>query len=163
MLFKSVTITPLKVFSALAFIGSSVCLADSVTEYKYDTRGRMVKVSGNNSKTVNYQYDEAGNRTQVGNLIVTLVPVITSFSAPSSVSSVGASATISWASKDATYCTLAIFGDSSDYPSLSASGSQSLRIYENTGVAITCFNGSESDSEGKIIKVSSTGGGFGNY
>jgi YD repeat-containing protein len=161
MLFKKVAIIPLKVFYALALIGSSVCLADSVTQYKYDARGRLVKVSDDASKSMNYQYDEAGNRTQVGNSIVMLVPVITSFSAPNTVSSVGAFATISWASQDATYCALAIFGDSSDYPSLSTSGSQSVRMYENTGVAISCFNGSESDSEGKIIRVSSSGG-FGN-
>jgi YD repeat-containing protein len=148
----------------IAISNNVLAYADSVTQYQYDARGRLVKVSDNASKEINYTYDDAGNRIKVTDVSSAPAPdpVITSFVAPNTVPSVGAYATITWASTGASYCSLAIFGDSSSYPNLATSGSQSIRIYEDTGVTITCFSATKSASAGKIIRIASGGGGMNN-
>ena len=85
-----------------------------------------------------------------------VTPDVTSFNAPTSVVK-GALATVSWTSVNTTHCTLAIFGDTSGYQYLPISGSQSVRIYQPTGVSVKCYAGEQYDSAGKIIGIS--GGG----
>lgn len=136
--------------------------ADSTTVYKYDSRGRLVQVSNNLNEKIYYKLDDAGNRAVVSNSEPTnevpTIPKITLFSAPNEVA-VGSFATIRWQSTNTTYCSLAIFGDSSAYSNLPVNGSVSIRINENTGVSLSCFSGDENDTEGKIIRTTSTGGG----
>jgi len=140
--------------SILAF-SMSLQAADPVTTYKYDARGRLIQVADDSNKQINYAYDEAGNRVSVADHEVSAAtqPVITSFIAPNSVASYGANATISWATTDAVYCALGIFNDYSNYPNLPTTGSQTIKIFENTGVTVVCYNGTLSASAGKIIKL----------
>ena len=145
-----------------ALSNNALAFADSVTQYQYDSRGRLVRVSDNANKEVNYTYDDAGNRVKVTDVSAVPAPdpVITSFVAPNTVPNVGAYATISWASTGASYCALAIFGDSSSYPNLPTSGSRSIQIFEDTGVTITCYSATKSASAGKLIRTASGGGGM---
>jgi len=82
-----------------------------------------------------------------------LLPIITTFNSPSSVNRSGAWITISWTSTNTTHCALAEFGDYSSYPSLSTSGTQSIRIYEDTAITLTCYKGSNSDSKAQLIRA----------
>lgn len=109
-----------------------------------------------------YVLDEAGNRTQVSNTPPAPVadPVINSFIAPDSVSS-PRNITVSWTSSHASYCTFAIFGDSSNYSNLPTSGSLTFYLSENTGIQIECFEGDKSAALGKIVRITSGGGGPG--
>ena len=132
---------------------------DYVTQFKYDARGRLIKVSDNASKEVYYELDDAGNRLSVSDSPPQpTLPIITSFYSPSSVSSVGASITVSWGSTDTTHCELT--AGSTTYSNLPTTGSQSIKIYQNTGVTLTCFNGGNSDTEGKLVRLVSGGGGM---
>lgn len=135
-------------------LSGAVDAQNYVTQFNYDARGRLVKVGDDNGKEIIYALDEAGNRTAVIDGAVT--PDVTSFNAPTSVAK-GALATVSWASVNTTHCTLAIFGDTSGYEYLPRSGSQSVRIYQPTGVSVKCYAGEQFDSAGKIIGIS--GGG----
>lgn len=132
----------------------SIAIADPTTTYEYDARGRLIKVLDDAGKSSTYVLDSANNRVSVSDQTASaLAPSITSFSAPSSVDNVGDSATISWTSKDTTYCAIKIFGDYSTYPSLPTNGSVNVSIYENTGITLTCYYSSLSASKGKIIRV----------
>ena len=144
----------------LLSISSSVN-ASTGTQYTYDARGRLVEVSDNN-KTIYSVLDTAGNRTSVSNTPPAPAPdpVINSFIAPSTVSGPG-NVTVRWNSSHTSYCTFAIFGDSSNYSNLPVVGSLTFYLSENTGVQIKCFEGNKSAAMGKIIRISSGGGGPG--
>ena len=146
----------------LSIISSSNSFAqDNVTQYKYDARGRLVKVTDNAGAEIYYALDYAGNRTNVSDTPYnppTTPPIVTSFTGPSTVNSSGTFVTLSWSSTDTMYCALAKFGDYSSNPNLPTSGSTAIRIYEDTAVTITCYYGELSDSKGKLIRVESSGG-----
>jgi uncharacterized protein (UPF0333 family) len=59
----------LLILGLLAIAGAAVAYASETITYKYDSRGRLVRVerSGtvNNNVTANYVYDKADNRTNV--------------------------------------------------------------------------------------------------
>jgi len=52
-----------------AALCAAAAIASEIISYRYDARGRLVRVarsgSVNNSVTVNYSYDKADNRTNV--------------------------------------------------------------------------------------------------
>ena len=149
----------------LATVYSSHSMAQNhVSKYTYDARGRLIKVTDGSENQVNYTLDDAGNRLNVsGGSTPTppdpvtpapvLLPIITTFNSPSSVNRSGAWITISWTSTNTTHCALAEFGDYSSYPSLSTSGTQSIRIYEDTAITLTCYKGSNSDSKAQLIRA----------
>jgi YD repeat-containing protein len=131
---------------------------DYINLYKYDARGRLVSVTDSSSKEIKYAYDDAGNRIAAADETqsLTLEPTITSFTGPSSVLS-GASVTLSWTSTSTSYCGL--YSDSFSYPNLSASGSKSFNVYQNTAVTLTCYKNDVTVSQGKLIRTTSSGGG----
>lgn len=137
----------------VAALCSTASFANNVTQFEFDSRGRLVKVSDHTNTEVSYQLDDVGNRTSVADNTVT--PSITSFSAPD-VSSSGRYTTVSWTSTGTSHCTLAVFGDTSGYEHLEPSHSVSVRITENTGVSVRCYAGEQYASRGRIVKV--TGG-----
>ena len=142
---------------------------DHVSKYTYDARGRLVKVTDGSENQVNYTLDDAGNRLNVSGSSTPVtpdpvapvpvipapvtLPIITTFNSPSSVNRAGAWITISWTSTNTSHCALAEFGDYSSYPSLSTSGTQSIRIYEDTAITLTCYKGSNSDSKAQLIRA----------
>jgi YD repeat-containing protein len=163
--FRLVTSSAVKAKSFKAGMGDSgqvsveyivaVASPESVTQYEYDARGRLVKVQDNQSKSSTYVLDHAGNRLSVSDQTTpALAPTITSLVAPRTVSP-GGTATISWTSRDSLFCALAIFGDYTTYPNLPANGSVSLQLYESTGITLSCYYGSLSAVAGKNIRVTS--------
>lgn len=155
MLSKKSASCLLAVVFSLNLISGGLSAADSVTEYQYDSRGRLIQAKNDVGKKINYHYDDAGNRVSVTDGVVAPVldPVITSFSAPKNVTFSGASALVSWVSENASSCALAIFDDSSSYPSMPTTGSQTIRIYQDTAVTVTCTNGTQSASAGRTIRL----------
>lgn len=57
------------IIGGIALSGAAIAYASETITYKYDARGRLVRVerSGNvnNNVTANYSYDKADNRTNV--------------------------------------------------------------------------------------------------
>ena len=51
----------------LILSSTSATAQDTATQYKYDARGRLTKVTNGASQEVNYAYDEAGNREAISN------------------------------------------------------------------------------------------------
>lgn len=144
-------------FISLSLLVSSgvVYDADTVTQYQYDPRGRLIQVSDSSAREINYTYDEAGNRVTVADETAG-APVITSFTGPMSVSTAGASVTLSWTSTGTRFCEL-ISPEVGDTLNLPVNGSKSIGIYQDTGVTLKCYNGTQYDSAGKLIRFS--GGG----
>jgi YD repeat-containing protein len=146
----------------LSIYGNNIHAQDYVTEFKYDARGRLVKVSDDGVNEIYYTLDDAGNRINVSDTPYTppsaTPPEVTSFTGPSTVSRSGTWVTLRWSSTGTTHCALAEFGDYTNNPNLPTSGSTSIRINEDTAMTITCYNGSDSDSMGKLIRVDSGGG-----
>jgi len=135
---------------------SSACMAaNSVTTYEYDSRGRLTQAKDDQNKEVNYTYDDAGNRTKVGDGVVVPVaePTITSFSAPTRVTTSGATVLISWASTDTTHCALVLSANAGNYPNVAPTGAQSVRIYQTTTATITCYQGAKSATSSRTIRL----------
>ena len=136
--------------SASQSVTVTIPSGNDVTQFEFDARGRLIKVTDNSNIEVVYMLDDAGNRTSVADTTVT--PLITSFIAPD-VEKSGDFSTISWTATNASHCTLSIFGDISGYEYLEPISSQSIQITENTGVSLKCYAGEQYASAGKIIKI----------
>jgi len=135
---------------------SSVQATDPVIKYEYDARGRLVKVSNNLDEELYYTLDAVGNRIEVSDTPPQLAnPQITNFTGPSSVSSAGSPATLTWVSTDTTHCLLE--EDQASYADLASSGTKTIQIYTSTGVTLTCYNGDLSVSKGKFIRLLTSG------
>lgn len=145
-------------FVLLSLYGGNVHAQDYVTKFQYDARGRLVKVSDGGTNEIYYNLDDAGNRLDVSDSpSQPILPIITSFSCPSTVNSSGASITVTWLSTDTTHCTL--IGSNINHSNLPTSGSQSIRIFHDTSVILTCLNGGDSDTQGKLVRLVTGGGG----
>ncbi|WP_209327068.1 RHS repeat domain-containing protein [Pseudoalteromonas sp. PA2MD11] len=147
-------------FVALGTITINDALASTVS-FEYDARGRLKVVKESDTKLVTYSYDDAGNRTSSANANTPPPPppepVITSKIIPNSVR-IGVTFSVSWTSRNTSYCKVKVSGDANYFPTQPSSGSVSLRIYENTPINITCFSPASSTSFTKIVRVTSSGG-----
>ncbi|AOW78607.1 hypothetical protein A3Q34_18255 [Colwellia sp. PAMC 20917] len=140
----------------MSAVSIGVFAQDYVTQYTYDARGRLIKAANSSADEVYYTLDDAGNRLNVSDSpYQPTLPVITSFTGPSSVSYSGKAITLIWASTDTTHCTLVESGSSANPPNLSSSGSKSVNIYETTAYTLTCYDAVTSDSKAKFIRVTS--------
>ncbi|CAL4869726.1 hypothetical protein MMA231_04018 (plasmid) [Asticcacaulis sp. MM231] len=63
------------VFSTAAFVCLTAASANAGISYGYDSLGRVVSVSYSDGSTVTFQYDAAGNRTQVARIGLNRSPV----------------------------------------------------------------------------------------
>lgn len=129
---------------------------DYETNYKYDSRGRLIDATDQSQKSNKYAYDNAGNRVATADETESLVPRpnITSFTGPSSVNA-GTRVTLSWISTGTTHCK--IDGDVS-YTNLPSIGNVSFVVNSNIGLLLTCSYGSEKDTASKLIRVISSSG-----
>ncbi|MEX1221395.1 MAG: RHS repeat domain-containing protein [Idiomarina sp.] len=153
--------------AAVLTLYSGLSYAQSAsTDYTYDARGRLIKVD-NASGEVNYNYDDAGNRTSVSatNTAPTGTPTIDVFGTPAMVNS-GEVFSVFWQSSNATACEISVsaangtsfmmaMSSPTIYQSLSPDGGRLLQITEKSNVTLTCTNGTESVSVNRVIDINS--------
>ncbi|MEX1222719.1 MAG: RHS repeat domain-containing protein [Idiomarina sp.] len=157
--------------AAVLTLNSGLSYAQNAsTDYIYDARGRLIKVD-NASGEVNYNYDDAGNRTSVTATSTPPsgggggggTPTIDSFSDPRMVMS-GRSFSVSWQSSNTTTCEISVsaadgtspmmtMSSVTTYPNLATSGSRSLTLYQTSNVMLTCRNGSSGVSVNRVVDV----------
>jgi len=114
---------------------SSNALAQTITTYKYDSLGRLVKVE-DSSKTVDYKYDNAGNRKNVNAVVKSTSSAIVKSSSSGVVSS---SATTSKINSSQNSTSSSSLRSTSSYQSTSSyiSSSNSSPVVSSTGINTT--------------------------
>ncbi len=132
----------------------SFTTTDLTSSFSYDTRGRLVSATDNNSLTMQQQLDDSHNRTLVDvSNIPAAFPRITLFSAPDKVSAAGATVQVQWASQNTSKCTLQVLGSYSQQLNLPVAGSINIQVPQATSIILQCSNGQSADVEGKIIRI----------
>ncbi|WP_348733177.1 chitobiase/beta-hexosaminidase C-terminal domain-containing protein [Rheinheimera texasensis] len=127
---------------------------DLTSSFSYDTRGRLVSATDNNSLSMQQLLDDSHNRTLVDvSNIPAAFPRITLFSAPDKVSAAGATVQVQWASQNTSKCTLQVLGSYSQQLNLPVAGSTSIPVPQATSIILQCSNGQSADVEGKIIRI----------